>query len=240
MTLFLSHRGESDDAPENTLVAFCLAMQRDSDGIELDIRLTADRQVVCVHDETLERVAGAPLAVESSTFEELRSCWPVPLLGKALAVLLPGKMMQIELKGTPETVPSLKAVLDEWKGDRGRLVLSSFEPETIRCASEAFPDLPRVLLIDLERHFGRFPDAAETAALMRESGCTGVSFKATESAGPEFVKSLHDAGMRVVVWGVSSDALGLRMAEAGVDALTCNHAVALREKWRSLSGARRG
>ena len=42
MTLFLSHRGESDDAPENTLSAFAIAMERDSDGIELDIRLTSD------------------------------------------------------------------------------------------------------------------------------------------------------------------------------------------------------
>ena len=37
MTRFLSHRGESDDAPENTLAAYKLAMERDSDGIELDI-----------------------------------------------------------------------------------------------------------------------------------------------------------------------------------------------------------
>ena len=43
-TLFLSHRGESDDAPENTLAAFALAMERDSDGIELDIRMTSDKK----------------------------------------------------------------------------------------------------------------------------------------------------------------------------------------------------
>lgn len=240
MTLFLSHRGESDDAPENTAAAFRLAMERDSDGIELDIRLTADQRVVCVHDETLQRVAGAPLPVESSTLEELRRHWPVPLLDEALAALLPGKMMQIELKGTAETVPRLKTILDGWGGDRRQLVLSSFEPETILRASEVFSDLPRVLLIDLERRFGRFPEAAETAVLMRGCGCTGVSFKATGAVTPEFVKSLQESGMRVVAWGVSSDELGLRMAAAGVDAMTCNHAVALREKWRSLTGARSG
>ena len=48
MTRFLSHRGESDDAPENTLSAYKLAMERDSDGIELDIRLTADGEAACV------------------------------------------------------------------------------------------------------------------------------------------------------------------------------------------------
>ena len=87
MTLFLSHRGESDDAPENTLNAFSLAMERDSDGIELDIRLSADGEVVCVHDETLERVAGAKLAVAEASLAELRKFYPVPRLSEALAVL---------------------------------------------------------------------------------------------------------------------------------------------------------
>ena len=46
--LWISHRGESYDAPENTMKAFRLAWKRGTDGIELDIRLTADGQVVCI------------------------------------------------------------------------------------------------------------------------------------------------------------------------------------------------
>jgi len=65
--LFLSHRGESDDAPENTLRAFALAISRESDGIELDVRLTADKQVVCCHDEDLQRVAGVPVKVAAAS-----------------------------------------------------------------------------------------------------------------------------------------------------------------------------
>ena len=72
MTRFLSHRGESDDAPENTLSAYKLAMERDSDGIELDIRLTADGEAACVHDETIERVSGVRLAVSDATLAALR------------------------------------------------------------------------------------------------------------------------------------------------------------------------
>lgn len=75
MTRFLSHRGESDDAPENTLSAYKLAMERDSDGIELDIRLTADGEAACVHDETIERVSGVRLAVSDATLAALR---PIP------------------------------------------------------------------------------------------------------------------------------------------------------------------
>lgn len=232
MTLFLSHRGESDDAPENTLNAFSLAMERDSDGIELDIRLSADGEVVCVHDETLERVAGAKLAVAETSLAELRKFYPVPRLSEALAVLRPGKHMQIELKGVQPLARPLKTVLEQWGGDRRSLALSSFEESTIQSAAELFPDLPRLLLIDLKDRFGVFPSAEQVMEHLRKLHCTGISFKATTEADAAFVAALHAEKFRVVVWGVFSDELGLAMAALGVDAMTCNHAVALRRLWR--------
>lgn len=235
MTIFLSHRGESDDAPENTLRAFSLAMERDSDGIELDIRLTADGDVVCVHDETLERVAGVKLAVADASLAELRNHYPVPLLSEALALLRPGKHMQIELKGVQPLARPLKQVLEQWGGDRRSLTLSSFEEETIRNAAEFFPDLPRLLLVDLKNRFGVFPSAEQVMDYLRKLHCTGVSFKATTEADAAFVAALHAEKFRVVSWGVFSDELGLAMAALGVDAMTCNHAVALRRRWRERS-----
>ena len=234
MTCFLSYRGESDDAPENTLAAFALAMERDSDGIELDIRLTSDGCTVCVHDATIERVAGVPLAVSRTTLAELQKHHPVPLLSEALSVLAPGKHMQIELKGSDRgLVPALKKILDDWDGDKKQLALSSFEEDTIQRAGEIFPELPRLLLTDLTAKFGAFPSAGRTADYMRSLNCTGISFKADCAATEDFVNQLHADGMRVVCWGVSSDELGLKMASIGVDAMTSNHAVALREKWRA-------
>lgn len=235
MTIFLSHRGESDDAPENTLRAFSLAMERDSDGIELDIRLTADGDVVCVHDETLERVAGVKLAVADASLAELRNHYPVPLLSEALALLRPGKHMQIELKGVQPLARPLKQVLEQWGGDRRSLALSSFEEETIRNAAEFFPDLPRLLLVDLKNRFGVFPSAEQVMDYLRKLHCTGVSFKATTEADAAFVAALHAEKFRVVSWGVFSDELGLAMAALGVDVMTCNHAVALRRRWRERS-----
>ena len=232
MTRFLSYRGESDDAPENTLSAYKLAMERDSDGIELDIRLTADGEAACVHDETIERVSGVRLAVSDATLAALRQYHPVPLLSEALAVLKPGKQMQIELKGPWPQLQPVKAVLDRRGGDRKGLALSSFDEETIRAAADVFPELPRLLLTDLTRRFGRFPAPEQVVACLHSLRCTGISFLATAEADAAFVEALHRAGMRVVCWGVRSDELGLAMARIGVDAMTCNHAVALRAEYR--------
>ena len=233
MSCFLSHRGESDDAPENTLAAFRLAMERDSDGIELDIRLTSDGFVVCVHDETLKRVAGVPLEIGKTSLAELRKYHPIPLLEEVLSILKPGKHMQIELKGDgTNLLPALKKILDQWDGDKEQLALSSFETETIRSAGDFFPNLPRLLLVDLKRKFGVFPSARQVMDEIKPLKCTGISFKADRDASGEFVNLLHENGLRVVCWGVSSDELGLDMAELGVDAMTNNHAVALRRIWR--------
>ena len=133
-----------------------------------------------------------------------------------------------------EIVPALKNILDNWNGDRKQLAISSFEEETIKQAAEVFTDLPRVLLVDLAQKFGTFPTAAEVEKYMKSLNCTGVSFKADFSADKNFADELHKLGMRVVCWGVFTDELGIAMANIGVDAMTCNHAVALRKKYAEL------
>lgn len=238
MTIFLSHRGESDDAPENTLEAFQLAMKRDSDGIELDIRRTIDGALVCVHDATLERVAGTAVEIAETPLSRIQAIHPVPLLRDALERLLPGKLMQVELKGCgTRLIPALKQVLKEWNGNKAQLFLSSFEEETIRSLAHEIPDLPRILLLDLEERFGVFPDARRVAEYGKERGASGISFKASTLATAEFVSQLRQEGLRVVCWGISSDQLGIQMAEIGVDAMTCNHAVALRRVWREKNAS---
>ena len=227
-TLFLSHRGESDDAPENTLAAFSLAMEHDSDGIELDIRMTSDKQIVCVHDPSLERVAGKNIEVASHTYKELCEVHPVPLISEALDVLLPGKFIQIELKGKPFELTELRRLVDKHLALGKCIGLSSFEIETLELANDIFPDLFRVLLIDLEKHFGKFPSADEVAGFCKQHNFSGISFKADFRADKTFADALRSKGLRVVAWGVKTDEKGLAMAAAGVDALTCNHAVALR------------
>ena len=234
MSLFLSHRGESDDAPENTIEAFKLAMERDSDGIELDVRLTCDKYLVVVHDADLKRVANADLTVSDSTLAELQAAHAVPLFKDVLPLLKKSKHLQIELKGSDlDVIPKPKEVIDAWDGDRKQLAISSFEEETIKKAAEFFPDLPRILLVDLAAKFGTFPSAAETADYIKSLKCTGVSFKADFAADKKFADELHTLGLRVVAWGVFTDELGIAMADIGVDAMTNNHAVALRAKYNS-------
>ena len=67
-----AHRGCSFTFPENTLSSFAEALKYDITGIELDIQLTKDRQIVVIHDETVDRTTDCTGEVRSYTLAELQ------------------------------------------------------------------------------------------------------------------------------------------------------------------------
>ena len=106
----IAHRGASAYAPENTLAAFRLAAEMQADWFELDCQLTADHEVVVMHDDTVTRTTGAEGAVREMTLAELKTLdagsWknesfrgePIPTLEQALR-LAKGKIgVYIEIK----------------------------------------------------------------------------------------------------------------------------------------------
>lgn len=87
-----AHRGlhcVEHGVPENSMAAFKAAVKQ-GQGIELDVHLTKDRQLVVFHDDTLERVCNRAGVIEEMTYEELSSCY---------------------LSGTAERIPLFSAVL---------------------------------------------------------------------------------------------------------------------------------
>ena len=70
--LIWGHRGASGYAPENTLAAFDLAAKMHADGVELDIQLTRDGEIVVCHDERIDRTSNAKGFIKDYTLEELK------------------------------------------------------------------------------------------------------------------------------------------------------------------------
>lgn len=67
----VAHRGASADNAEHTLGAYLRALEAGADGLECDVRLTADGHLVCVHDRDLRRVAGGRRLVSTMELAEL-------------------------------------------------------------------------------------------------------------------------------------------------------------------------
>ncbi len=70
--MVIAHRGFSGEAPENTLAAFRKAIEVGSDMLELDVQLSKDKEVVVIHDETLERATNGQGKVADFTLKELK------------------------------------------------------------------------------------------------------------------------------------------------------------------------
>ena len=58
MVRIIGHRGASDDAPENTISSIKEAFKQGADGVEVDVRITKDGKVICMHDKTTLRTTG--------------------------------------------------------------------------------------------------------------------------------------------------------------------------------------
>src|SRR6476620_7134670 len=133
--LVLAHRGACRRAPENTLEAFRMAAELGADGVELDVRRTADGVLVVSHDPV---VPGFGLLVEHS-FARLRAEAPaVPTLDEAFAVLddlfvnAEIKCFPTEPDADPERVVARGVVEAVDRGDRfERVIVSSFELDAI-------------------------------------------------------------------------------------------------------------
>src|SRR6056297_1649122 len=68
----LGHRGASGMAPENTESAFKKALQSGADGVELDVHLTKDKELVVIHDERVDRTTDGTGYVKDLTLKEIK------------------------------------------------------------------------------------------------------------------------------------------------------------------------
>ena len=94
--LIIAHRGASADAPENTLAAFRLAIEQGADGLECDLRMSADGIIVISHDDSLKRTHSQPVRIADATAAELAAS-DVPTLAQTL-VTVRGKLPLINLE----------------------------------------------------------------------------------------------------------------------------------------------
>lgn len=118
----IAHRGFSGVYPENTMLAFRKAIEIGADGIELDVHLSKDGQVMIIHDEALKRTTGLDGVISDYTRAELEKIsagktkndefgfTPIPSLEEYLAFMAEhrDKITNIELKTAPVYYPEIE------------------------------------------------------------------------------------------------------------------------------------
>ncbi len=242
LPLILAHRGASDDAPENTLRAFGLALEQGADGLELDVTLSADGVPVVIHDDTLDRTTSGHGPVRGQTLAQLKALdagYPaqfgakfagerLPTLAEVFAAYGQQTCINVELKQdrTPgrALAERVVALIHEHRLAR-RVIVSSFQFSNLRRVRALDPHLPIGLLYTVAS------GGARLARCLGERLHPEAHHPGCYTLGPEQVAWMHGLGLRVNTWTVNEEAELRRWALAGVDGLITNRpalAVAVR------------
>jgi glycerophosphoryl diester phosphodiesterase len=242
----IGHRGASFDAPENTMAAFRLGYEQGADGVELDIHLTKDDQIVVMHDSDTARVGGSTNKIASATLAELRAFeighwgkWTnanfhekIPLLSEVLPIIPAGKKLFIEIKTGPEIVAPLVEVLKQAKTKPEQLIIITFNFESAIVAKKMLPQLKTYWLVGYakDKATGKFPDLKQTIIKTKAGHLDGLDLNFNWPLTKETVGEIKRAGLECHVWTVDDAGKAKELVEAGVDSITTNRPKWLREQ----------
>lgn len=157
-TLVFAHRGSKCNRPENTISAFHEALRVGADGVELDVHLTADNELVVIHDEKIDRTTNGKGLVQRLTLAQLKrydaGAWfgteftgeRIPTLLEVLSLLTENfftGVLNIEIKTDKHQYPNIEMLLSElmtqtdWPFEH---LYSSFNLESLRKMKDLEPD----------------------------------------------------------------------------------------------------
>lgn len=161
--LIFAHRGASAHAPENTIMAFELAIEHGANVIELDAQLSADGHIVVIHDAKVDRTTNGTGHVHELTLVELKqldaSCnhdprfkgETIPTLEEVLKILSNRIAINIELSNYRfpfNSLPDKVAQLIDDLRLQENLLISSFNPLSLRRFHQLKPEIPIGLLVN--------------------------------------------------------------------------------------------
>ncbi len=229
-TLVWAHRGASAYAPENTLPAFEKAIQMGSDGIELDVHMSLDGELVVIHDETVDRTSNGTGAIADMTLEQLKKLdfsngfteytgTSVPTLPEVYQLIGPtGLSLNVEIKcdvvmywGIWDKLTALEREMNM----QGRILYSSFNHDV----------LPYIRALDPKANIGLLysgvPKKPWRDAVRMRANAVHPNYMAILRQ-PNLVRKCHENGIAVHTWTVNDPAAMQSLSYAGVEAIITN------------------
>lgn len=248
----ISHRGESHDAPENTLPAFKMAVERGF-GFECDLYLSKDKRVFSFHDSNLKRTTGVDLPCEEASWTETLSkldagAWKgekwkgvrPALLEEILPLARKNRKIYVEIKSGPEIVPYIKEIFAKQSAATPETALFiCFQEDVCAKLNELMPEYKVYWLCSAKVFHGkdkpRTPrSAASVIRTLKAVGADGVDISFDPKVVTEaFVKEINAAGFEVHVWTIDKLKKALLAFRRGALTVTTNCSKKLLDEYRA-------
>ena len=237
----VSHRGESNDRPENTMAAFRLAFERGVDGVECDVYCTSDGVPVIIHDGTTGRTAGSGtnLNVTASTWAQLKDV-RVGAFGKWIGTEWEGETLPkfedylalLSMNTTTKCIVELKgsdvnnlvsnvvaAVRAQPLATKDRVAFIAFDALLISAVRAALPDYDALLLLS---------NVSDSSATLNSkiAACNGtgvdIHYQAAACSSESEIAAVKAAGYKFWVWTCDDVNISFALASRGVQSVTTN------------------
>lgn len=230
-TKIAAHRGDSKEAPENTLAAFESAISNLADYAELDVQETKDGKVVVMHDSNLKRVSGVKKNIWNVGYKDLMNLdvgsWfsndfreeKIPTLEEVIE-FTKGKLklnIEIKLTGHEKHLEESVVELIEKYGIENDCVVTSFQSKALQNVKKYNQDIKTGYILHVA--YGDFSGLEYANALS-----VNYTF-----ATAKLVNEAHSADKEVYVWTVNSPEAITEMVEKGVDMIITDDPVLARE-----------
>jgi glycerophosphoryl diester phosphodiesterase/membrane-associated phospholipid phosphatase len=241
----IAHSGAQGHAPTNTFEAFDVALEQGADTLEMDLQLTADDEVVVIHDGTVDRTTGEPGIVRELTLDEIRALdagWYFedeqgqhPFRGQGITIptlvevleRYPDTHLIVELKtdGGEAIIQPVIDLLREHGRDDGSVTVASFSSDYLVPVREQLPEVPT-----------NMPEGETTGFYVRQLvglhpwwSPPGELFQVPEYhdgrhvVTPRFVRAAERLGIDVQVWTVNEVEQMHRLLDAGVHGILTDY-----------------
>ncbi len=219
-TLVFGHRGASAIAPQNTLAAFMLAAQQGAQGIELDVHLTRDGQLVVIHDFTVESTTDGTGAVADMALAQLKEldagAWfspefageRIPTLEEVFVAVGGELLINVEIKSSATGIENAVVECIRHQQMEARVLISSFDADVLR-RLRSLTDVPLGYL---------FNSASQSRLAELASFCAALH-PWHEQVDADFMQRARELGCLVNVWTVNDPLRACQLAALGVNTI---------------------
>ena len=243
----IAHRGESMDAPENTMPAYKMAVDRGF-GFECDVYLSSDNRVFSFHDTNLKRTTGVDMPCRKASWaetvskidagkwkgEQWKGTRPA-LLDEILTLARDGRQIYIEVKGNDgDVVPYIKDILAKQTQATPRNVLFiAFGQHTCRELKKYMPEYRVYWLVGATKGRKGPPiPASEVVATLKELGVEGVDQRfIPEVVTADYIAEIRAAGFEYHSWTIDTLEQAQLAFSRGAQTVTTNCAKKLLDEY---------
>ncbi len=239
--IIIAHRGESYEAPENTLASVNLAWERNDDAVEIDIRLSKDDRIVVIHDKTTLRTSGENFRVKEKNYSFLKKLdvgrlkkkkyqgEEIPLLKDVIENMPEGKILFVEIKSDENTAEILKSFCEKISVNPAYVRFISFNRKLLTKLKKLLPDFEMYWIVDDKIPI--FKKNLDTIIeYCKNSGLDGLDFDEKMISSKTVIDKIHEADLKIYCWTVNNPERAKDLRNWNIDGITSDRAHWLSEQ----------